>query len=81
MKNTLNDLNNHLFAQLERLTSEDLTPEGMQQEIQRSKAVTSLAETIIHNGELALEVVKHADEYRKDGELTPIPEMLKGKKE
>jgi hypothetical protein len=28
MKNKLFDLNNHLFAQIERLANEDLTPEN-----------------------------------------------------
>ena len=38
MKNTLQDLNNHLFAQLERLTNEDLTDEQLEHEIKRSKS-------------------------------------------
>ncbi len=32
MKNKLADLNNHLFAQLERLSDEDLAPEQIEQE-------------------------------------------------
>lgn len=61
MKNKLVDLNNHLFAQLERLSDEDLTPEELQSEIQRSHAVTSLAKEIISNGRLVLDAQKQFD--------------------
>lgn len=50
MKNTISDLNDYLFETLERLLDDDLTEEQMQREITRSKAVTSVAETVIHNG-------------------------------
>lgn len=33
MKNTLSDLNNHLFAQLERLGEEDLDKEEIKKEV------------------------------------------------
>ena len=75
-KNTLEDLNNHLFGQLERLMDDDISTEQLEKEIMRSKAVTSVAEVIVRNGELALGVMKHVNEYRTDGELAPIPKML-----
>lgn len=62
MKNTLNDLNNHLFEQLERLNDEDLKGDDLQQELQRSKAVSSVAQNIINNGSLVLEAQKFRDE-------------------
>ncbi|MEJ7444303.1 hypothetical protein WL480_05195 [Staphylococcus hominis] len=62
MKNTLSDLNNHLFEQLERLNDEDLTGEDLQQELQRSKAVSSIAQNIINNGSLVLQAQKFRDE-------------------
>jgi hypothetical protein len=58
VKNTLGDLNNHLFAQLERLGDEDLKGEELQEEILRAKAVTSIASQIISNGSLVLEAKK-----------------------
>ena len=54
MKNTLGDLNNHLFAQLERLGDEDIKGEDLNEEISRAKAVTSVASQIINNGNLVL---------------------------
>lgn len=81
MRNTLSDLNNHLFDVLERLMDEDLTEEEMQREITRSQAVTSVAETMIHNGELALKTMQHLNEYGYGGgNLAPVPAMLEAKK-
>lgn len=77
MKNTLTDLNNYLFEALERLIDDGLSQEEMEKEITRSRAVTSVAETIIHNGELALKAIRHVDEYgRKE---TNLPPMLEAK--
>ena len=42
MRNTLGDLNNHLFAQLERLTDEDIKGEALKTELMRAEAVTSV---------------------------------------
>ena len=75
-RNTLTDLNNHLFDQLERLMDADLSSEDLDKEIRRAKAVTSVADIAVRNGELALNVVKHLNEYRRDGELAILPKML-----
>lgn len=72
MKNTLEDLNNHLFEQLERLNDEELKGEDLEREIARSKSITAVAKTIIENGALALDAKKHADEYGR-GEGIEIP--------
>ena len=63
MNNTLSDLNNHLFAQLERLGDEDLNGEELEQELKRSEAMNKIATQIISNGKLALDTMKHMDEY------------------
>ncbi|QWU17367.1 hypothetical protein SAMN04487895_104250 [Paenibacillus sophorae] len=76
MRNTLGDLNNHLFAQLERLSDEELTGEKLVDEISRAKAVTSVASQIIANGSLVLDAIKIADD--KLNANTTIPKMLEG---
>ncbi len=76
MKNTLGDLNNHLFAQLERLNDEDLKGEALQEEITRAKAINAVASQIIANGSLVLEAERLNDErLNADGKL---PKMLEG---
>jgi hypothetical protein len=46
VKNKLTDLNNHLFAQLERLSDESLTAEQIDLEVKRSEAIVGVAEQI-----------------------------------
>ena len=54
MKNKLSDLNNHLFMQLERLSDETLKGEDLAEEINRSKAITSVSSQIIGNAGIVL---------------------------
>ncbi|HEO5725757.1 TPA: hypothetical protein ACGAW8_002119 [Streptococcus agalactiae] len=75
-QNKLSDLNNHLFATLERLGDEDLTNEQLQQEVERSKAITSVATKIIDNGRLVLDAQKTAAEY--NGRSSVNLELLNG---
>lgn len=75
IKNKLTDLNDHLFAQLERLNNEDMPEEKMMMEIERSKAVGNIAKNIISNGRLLLDSKKHFDEMGIKTEQQP--EVLK----
>jgi len=82
VKNTLGDLNNHLFAQLERLSDEDIKGEQLKEEMLRAKAVTGLASQIIANGTLVLKGRQLQLEYGIEDDGKPkdkkmIPKMLK----
>ena len=77
MKNTLQDLNNHLFAEIERLSDEDLKGEELTTEISRAKAVSSVASQIIQNGNLVLQACKFQD-TKMDADSS-VPRMLTGK--
>lgn len=68
MKNTLGDLNNHLFEQLERLNDENIKGEELKEEIVRAKAVTGIASQIIANGTLVLKGRHIQLEYGVDGD-------------
>ena len=76
MKNTLGDLNTHLFLQLERLNDEDVKGENLKEEIIRAKAVSIIAKQIIDNGTLVLEAKKMMDN-RMDADMK-LPKMLEG---
>ena len=75
MQNTLGDLNNHLFAQLERLGNEELEGDKLKEEILRAKAVTDIAGEIIDNANTVLDVMKFQAETLGRSSIS-IPKML-----
>lgn len=74
MKNKLVDLNNHLFAELERLSDEELKGDALTEEIVRSKAVSDIAGKIIANANVVLQAQKFVD--NKVSAETKLPPML-----
>lgn len=72
MKNTTFDLNNYLFEQIERLQDDNLTDEELEKEIKRSKAVTSVAETIVKNGQLQLQAATFRKTWYGADEEVPL---------
>lgn len=67
-KNKLSDLNDHLFAQIERLGDEDLTAEQIESETKRASAIVAVADQIVNNARLQLHAVKlladHGDRFK-----------------
>jgi len=57
-KNKISDLNNHLFAQLERLNNDDISCDQLQLEINRSKAISEVADMIIESSKVTIEAMK-----------------------
>ena len=47
VRNSLSDLNNHLFETLERLNDEDLSDEQLNKEIDRAQSICSVSRMII----------------------------------
>lgn len=74
MKNKLSDLNNHLFAQLERLSDESLTTEQIEKEVKRSNALVSIADKITGNADLSLKAAKLYAEHG-DKVLRHLPQI------
>lgn len=68
MKNKLTDLNDHLFAQLERLSEEGLDAEAIEREAKRADAIVALSDQILRGADLNLKAVAlvalHGDRFR-----------------
>ena len=76
MRNTLGDLNLHLFAQLEKLSEDDLKGEELREEIIRTKAIGEIAKHIIDNANVVLQAQK-----LKNNTIdvdSKMPKMLEG---
>lgn len=76
MKNTLGDLNNHLFAELERLGDEGLTGDELKEELTRAESIVRVSSSIISNASLVLQAEKFKDQ-KMDTDLK-TPKMLEG---
>ncbi len=73
MKKTIADLNDSLFETLNRLTSANMDEDALDLEIRRAEAVTSVAQTILHSGEIQLKALKIGEEY---GYFTPTKRVM-----
>lgn len=63
MKNKLSDLNNHLFAQLERLSDEGLSVEDLEREVQRADAIVAVSDQIVKTARVTVRAAELYAEY------------------
>jgi hypothetical protein len=56
MKNTIEDLRNHMFAQLEKLS--DCEPENLATELKRSESIAALGAVIVESAKAEVAFVK-----------------------
>lgn len=77
MKNKLVDLNNHLFAQLERLADENMTAEQLEAEVKRAEAIVNVADKITENAKTQLVAARLFAEH--GAQILPhLPQIGKG---
>lgn len=74
-KNTLLDLNDHLFIQIERLNEEDITLDELEKELKRAKAITSVASDITKVADLVLRATEFNINFETEGKA---PRFLVG---
>lgn len=70
-RNKIINLNDHLFAQLERLGDESLKGDALYEEIKRSAAITNVAEQVIKSGDLMLRTRIAADNTVRGDKILP----------
>jgi hypothetical protein len=71
-QNKIADLNNHLFAQLERLNDETINEPGMELEIKKAMAISKVASQIINSNKLVLTAAR----VLGDGRVEHLPEQF-----
>lgn len=78
VQNTLEDLQNFLFGQMERLDNPDLTADELEMEIKRGETMAKIADKAIDNANTVITAMKF---YNKtEGYIPPEqrPKMLEG---
>ncbi len=65
MKNKIEDLRNHLFAAMEKLTEAE-TPEELSRELERSKGLAEIGKVIVDSAKTEVDFIKAAG-----GEVLP----------
>lgn len=72
LKNTLSDLNNHLFAQLERLGDEELTDDELEKEVARAEAISRIAGDVLDIANVQLRAASLSAEYGNGFQMTRL---------
>ena len=75
-KNKLTDLNDHLFAELERLGDEDLKDDELKEELGRAKGIAQISSQVIQNANTMLRAARYFDD-RMNADIK-VPELLLG---
>lgn len=78
MGNSLQDLNQHLFEQLERVSSTQLSGEELAQEIERAEAVAKLSDQVLKGADVSLKAAKLFAEHGQ-AVLPHLPQIGKDK--
>jgi hypothetical protein len=57
-RNKISDLRDHLFASLERIDDDSLTPEQIRTEVDKAKAVAQIGSVIINSAKVEIDFIK-----------------------
>lgn len=71
--NKMSNLNDHLFAQLERLNDETLEEEKMELEFKKAKSISAISAQIIKSSALVMQAAK----LSANGNITEEEESVK----
>jgi len=68
-QNKLSDLRDHIFMALERLADENLTPEQINAEVEKSKAIAQLSSAIISSAKVEIDFINATGVLESQSEL------------
>lgn len=74
-KNKVEDLKNHLFAQLERLNDESISPEDMKAEIEKAKAMEGISKQVIDIERINIEKTRIVINAYESGIISQSPKI------
>ena len=77
---SIHELNQHLFAALDRLDVENMTPEQIESEVARAGAIVEIADRITENTKVTLAAAKLYAEHG-DKILKHLPQIGREKKD
>lgn len=75
---SLLSLNDHLFAQLDRLSNGDLTSEQIEQEVSRADAIVSISDQVLSSANTQLKAAKLFADHGQ-AVLPHLPQIAKAK--
>jgi len=73
MKNTITDLRNHLFAQIEKISDAE-SPEDQAKEIEKAKAIKDLAQVIVNSAKVEVDFLKKTGRENPGTSFIPLAE-------
>lgn len=68
-KNKISDLRDHLFAALERIDDDTLTPEQISAEVNKAKAISAIGSVIINSAKIEVDFIKATGRLDSASEL------------
>lgn len=76
MRNSLGDLNDYLFEQIERVNDDGLTGKELDEQLKKSKAVVEIGKTIVQNANVVLRAA-----IASQVDLVQVPETIVNKEQ
>ena len=68
-RNKLSDLRDHMFAALERIDDDQLTPEQLKNEIDKAKSIAMVGSVIINSAKVEVDYIKATGMIESESEL------------
>jgi hypothetical protein len=68
-RNKMEDLRNHLFEAMERINDDELTSEQVENEVRKSRVLSSLSTSIIDSAKLEIDFLKATEQDTSQTQL------------